>query len=55
MYRMGYSMYSDFCNEDSDSNENGLEAAKGVFYALLLCIPFWVIFLQFLFNIHTAN
>ena len=48
-------MYSDYCTEDSDCNESGLEAAKGFFYALLLSIPFWVIFLQFLIDIHSTN
>ena len=47
-------MYSDYCAEDSDINESGLEAAKGVFYAMLLCIPFWVILLQFLITIYSA-
>jgi hypothetical protein len=45
-------MFSEYLTEDSDSNESGLEAAKGVFYALLLSIPFWVILLQFLFNVY---
>ena len=28
-------------------NEDGRKAAKGIIYALIFCIPFWLLFLKF--------
>ena len=30
------------------SNEDKLKAAKGITYALILCIPFWILVIKFL-------
>ena len=39
---------STLTNESSTvDNEEKLRAAKGIVYALIICIPFWLLFMKF--------